>query len=96
MKENVVAVLKTLPKATAATAVRGNSQRASSSGIGGILKLANLLLNAEANAMSSGGGGGYSGGGGVDFTQANMDFTQGLQDQTWSSVDSAASNWNAQ
>ena len=34
--------------------------------------------------------------GGTDYTQANMDFTQGLQNQTWSSVDSAASNWNAQ
>jgi hypothetical protein len=68
------------------------------------LKLANLVLNAEANAVNNGGGG-YSGGGGgggggwsntVDYTQASQDFTQGLQNQTWSSVDSAASNWNAQ
>jgi len=68
----------------------------STSGIGSILKLANLVLNVESATL--GGGGGYSsgGGGGVDYTQANMDFTQGLQNQTWSSVDSAASNWNVQ
>lgn len=97
--EDVTVILKSLPKGTA---VRRQAQRAGSSGIGGILKLANLVLNAEINSIN-GGGGNYDGGGGVfcgggwvDNTQANMDFTQGLQNQTWGSVDSTAANWNVQ
>jgi len=86
-------VVTTIPSKTTQT-------HRSSNGIGSILKLANLVLNVE-NAVAGGSGGGFNnnnnngGGGGVDFTQANMDFTQGLQNQTWSSVDSAA-NWNVQ
>ena len=86
-----------LPKPSAT--VRGQPQRASSSGIGSILKLANVVLGGVAraeNAAAGGGGGGAFVGGGVDYTQANLDFTQGLQNQTWSTVDSAAANWNVQ
>lgn len=89
----IVEVLETLPVPQARP---HQAQRGSSNGIGSILKLANVVLNgvAQAERGGGGGGGGYSGGG-VDYTQANMDFTQSLQNQTWSSVDSAA-NWNVQ
>lgn len=93
LKPGFLEVAETIPS--------GNTQARqatkSSSGLGAILKIANIVLNAEVNAVNASNGGGYNNvqTGGVDFTQANMDFTQGLQNQTWSSVDAAA-NWNVQ
>jgi hypothetical protein len=91
MEKPFTTVVTSIPSKTAQT-----QAPRSSSGIKSILKLANIILNAENSAI--GGGGEYSGGGGggVDYTQVNMDFAQGLQNQTWSSVDSAAANWNVQ
>jgi hypothetical protein len=80
-------MVTSIPSGTFKTA-RTQAPR-SSSGIGSILKLANMILNAGNSTV--GGGGGYSGGGG-----GGVDYTQGLQNQTWSSVDSAATNWNVQ
>jgi hypothetical protein len=99
MDEDLVSVLKTIPSNTAGQGQRQGQrqvQRGRSSTLGGIMKLASIFLNADANSSGGGGGGGYDGGGGVDFTQPNMDFTQGLQNQTWDSVNSAAANWDVQ
>ncbi|CAK7207213.1 hypothetical protein SEUCBS139899_010022 [Sporothrix eucalyptigena] len=93
VEESFQFVLNTLPKRTsiATPARRGKT----SSGFGTFLKLASVVLSAEANAVNNANSGGGARANALDLTQQNMAFTQGLQTQMWDSVDAAAS-WNPQ
>ncbi|CAK7224552.1 hypothetical protein SCUCBS95973_005555 [Sporothrix curviconia] len=94
-------VLRTLPKsvpgrgsATAGGPTPQAAQHGKTSTLSSVLKLANVVLKAEANIVNAGGGGG--GGGGLDFSGVSDAFTSTLQNQTWGSVSDAASSWNVQ